>query len=573
MDLERVSRHDAPAAGGKEKNMEKQAGAMATAVNGKDEGTTLAVWWPCGLLCLWALLIRLLAVGKVFPAVGDVSHYVQYGKVYAATGQLEGLSALWALAPQFLSAWSMKLGFIPQYVMQGTTVVFGVLAVTGVYALAMELTNRRRVAIVAGVLVATNPAMTYLAATGFSDTPHFALGTWALALGFAGARKRKTWPFVIAIVLASLDLYWRPFDLFVWLLAAAPFIGWRLLGCGWRWFVKLAGGVLGVGMVCSLPYFMVTNAISGWNPGRSKLGNLALGESGTNAKDLYAQSGLDAEKTALSMRQQELEQNGVAKYLWLHRAEISRRYPSNIVSGMRALNSHMFAGMFRMGLFWFLLFMILCATGLGGVAGLYMVLSIGGVLCSVSLGFINPRWIIQCVPFGAILAGGGFDWLLSRFSSRHLSRVAWGVFLVIGVLNGRWAVLQLNDEWRQQNVFPVCERLHQWMGEDERVMCFTPELPALFYRKNALDYDILPYDSVERVFAQAEACGTGCIVLNASMFPHFPIHAIERNPELIPPPWREVDKLEFTKETRFGLEHDGWRFYRREADGIEETAQ
>lgn len=524
-------------------------------------------WLWCSWLCLLALIIRILAADKVFPAQGDVSHFVQYGKVFAATGKLESLSSLWSLAPQFLVAWSMKLGWMPQIVMQTTGIAFGVLAVTGVCALAMELTRSRRVALVAGLTIATNPVLTSLAVAGFSDTPHFALGTWTLTLAFAGARRQKAWLFALSAVLASLDLYFRTYDLFLYLVSAAPFILWRLRGGGLLRGLKLIGTALVVGIVCSLPFFFINSAISGWNPGHSKLGNLALGASGTNAKELYAQYGLGSDQTPLAMRVKELEDNGIIQYMWAHKADIARRYPVNVAGYVRVLNDHVFTGMFRMGLFWFLLFLVLCAKSLRGTVGGYMILSIGVVSGALSVGFVNPRWIIQCVPFCAILAGGGFNWLLSRFSSRRMCWLAWGVMLAFACLNARWAVVKLNDEWKQKNLFPVCERLHEIMTEDERLMCFRPELPALFYQTNALCWDNIPYGPVESVFALAEAHGTDCIVLNDSVFQHFPIHEIERNPDLIPAPWHEVDCLCFEEETRFELEHDVWRFYRKDEQG------
>lgn len=521
-------------------------------------------WLWCLILCLWALCIRMLAAGKVFPAQGDVSHFVQYGKVYASTGKLESLSSLWSLAPQFLAAWSVKLSWMPQFVMQTTAVAFGILAVTGVYGLALELTNSRRISIVAGLIMATNPVLTSLSVAGFSDTPHFALGTWALALVFAGARKRKIWMFALAAVLASLDLYYRTYDLFLYFVAAAPFILLRLRGCGWSRGIILIGTALSVGTVCSLPFFFVNHAISGWNPGHSKLSNLAIGASGTNAKELYAQSGLGSDQTPLALRVKELGEKGIIKYTWRHKADIARRYPANVAGYIRVLNGHVFDGMFRLGLFWFVVFILLCASGMRNAMGWYMVFSIAVVLGALSVGFVNPRWVIQCIPFCAILAGGGFDWLLSNVLNRRVHWIAWAVLIAIGCLNSRWTVVRLNDEWKQLNLFPVCERLHKVMGEDERLMCFRPELPALFYKTNALCWDNIPYDTVEGVFALAEAHGADCIVLNDSTFAHFPIHEIERHPEMVPAPWREVDRLEFEKETRFELEHDVWRFYRKD---------
>lgn len=185
--------------------MGKQPDTVATAGSGDCGWGKLSAWWPCGVLCLWALAIRVLAAGKVFPAQGDASHFIQYGKAYAVSGLLESLNGLWSLAPQFLTAWSMKLGWIPQYVLQATTVAFGVLVVAGGYALTLELTRSRMAAFAAGLLLATSPVLTAAAASGLSDTPHIALATWTVSLAFAGVRKRHAGVLVLAALVAVVD--------------------------------------------------------------------------------------------------------------------------------------------------------------------------------------------------------------------------------------------------------------------------------------------------------------------------------------------------------------------------------
>lgn len=546
--------------------MEKQAGVMTTAVSGKDAGTTLPTWWPCWVLCLWGLAIRLMAVGKVFPAQGDASHFVQHGKAYVAMG-MEAISGYWSLLPQFITAWSVKMGLMPQYVLQATTVGFGVLLVAGVYALALELGRSRTIACVAGLLVATNPVLTASSTSGLSETPHMALATWALVLAFTGVRKGTAWRLVLAGGVAAVDMYYRPYDLLFYLAGAAPFVLWRLREHGWKKGAVLLASALLVGGVCSVPFLAITAAKSAGGVGTSKLSNLAYGENGLDAKAMYAAKGLHGEDTDFMRRIEELRENGTLGYMWAHRGEIAKHYVLNVMRGARNANEHLFTGMFRMGLFWFAGVLLLCVWGMwvdgkGWMAG-YAVFSMGVILGALSLGFVHPRWIMQFLPFLVILVGGGFEWLYGRIPAGWGRKAAWGCLVVVGLLNGRWAVLRLDDEWKQRNLFPVSERLHELMGEDERLMCFHPELPALFYRENTLDWDNLPYDTVEGVFELAEAHRADCIALDDSVFPHFPIHEIERRPELIPVPWREVDRMEFEKKTRFDFERNVWRFYRK----------
>ncbi|MBP5786198.1 MAG: glycosyltransferase family 39 protein [Kiritimatiellae bacterium] len=522
-------------------------------------------WVLCFGLSLWALIIRLLAAGKVFPAQGDASHFVQHGKAYLATG-MDAISGYWSLLPQFLTAWSVKLGWMPQFVLQATTVAFGVLLVAGVYALAIELTRRQSIAVAAGLLIATNPVLTASSTSGLSETPHMALATWALVLAFAGARKRRAWLFALAGAVASVDMYYRPYDLFLYLVGAAPFILWRLKGNGWKNNLALIGAGVLVGAVCSMPFFVITGMKSAGSVGTSKLSNLAYGEDGLNAKAMYAAKGLHGEETPFAQRIRELQERGAWGYMWAHKNDVAGNYVRNVMRGIRNLNGHMFTGMFHMGLFWFGLLGVLFVMALGrehcGWVALYAICSMGVILAALSLGFVHPRWVMQFMPFYVLLVGGGFAWLMRRLPNKKLQMLMLVCLVLLGLFNGRWAVARLDDEWKQRNLFPVCERLHELMGEDERLMCFHPELPALFYKTNALNWVNIPFDSVEDVFALANAENVDCIVLHDGTFPHFPIHEIERHPEMIPAPWQEIDCMKFEQETRFELERDVYRVYR-----------
>lgn len=558
-----------PALACKEKEMEKQAGAMTTAGKSNGGAHTWSAWCPCCVLCVWALLIRLMAAGKVFPAQGDASHFVQHGKAFVAMG-MDGISGYWSLLPQFIAAWSVKMGLMPQYVLQAMTVGFGVLLVAGVYAFALELGRSRTIAFVAGLLIATNPVLTASSTSGLAETPHMALATWSLVLAFAGARKGSVWRFALAGAVAAVDMYYRPYDLFLYVAGAAPFVLWRMRMYGWWKGVRMATAGVVIGVVCSLPFFAITTMKSADSVGTSKLVNLAFRKHGLDAKAMFAAKGLHGDEVALSLEIRELQEKGAARYLWNHKGEIARDYMRNVAKGIRHLNGHAFEGMFRMGFFWFVLIgglSVVAAWSSGrGEMALYALVAMGVILGALSIGFVHPRWVMQFLPFYVLLAGMGFEWLAEHIPAGWMNRATWCILLAAGLLNSRWAVARLDDEWRQRNLFAARERLAKHMDEGEKLMSFRPELPALFYATNTLAWMAIPYGPVDEVFAWADMQGVDCIVLNSSTFPHFPIHEIERNPGLIPLPWKEIDRVEFAQDTRFGEERDEFRIYRRSGE-------
>ena len=58
----------------------------------EEKARSCSVWIPGLCLCIWGLLLRLMAAGRVFPAQGDASHFVQHGKAFVAM-EMNGISA------------------------------------------------------------------------------------------------------------------------------------------------------------------------------------------------------------------------------------------------------------------------------------------------------------------------------------------------------------------------------------------------------------------------------------------------------------------------------------------------
>jgi hypothetical protein len=513
-----------------------------------------------------AAIVRIYSASNVFPAQGDASHFIQYGIASYYNG-IEGLSGYWSMAPQFLAAGAHCLGISPAYVLQASTGLGGILLVGGVFGLALSLTKSRRIAVFASLLTASTPILVASSTAGLSETPHMALSFCGLALCFYALNKRRWYYFALGSLCLALDLYYRPYDLFIICLAAAPFIGWKLFSLPRATMIKfiLLGCIVFV--VTGIPFAKITAMKKTGSVSSSKLVNIAYARYGLDAKVMWGTKGIDADDNPLQQEIDTLRDVGSLKYIWQNRTRIVTNYVSNILKSIRHLNAHAFTGSFRMGAFWFVLIgalSVVAALRSGMIwQTVYLCSSIALFPLLLSIGFIHPRWIMQCVPFYFILVSMGVAAAIQKVSSKSTRTVFASIFVAAIVLNFRWAAASSNDQWRGLNIAPVAHKLRSYLSEDDRIMCFGPMLPISFYRTNSLAYMEIPYGEVDRIATWADQQSMDAIVIHNASFPHFPIHEITSDPSKVPTNWQEIDRIIFEKETRFGLENDQYVVYRR----------
>lgn len=524
--------------------------------------------WPIlGIILLLAAWIRILPAGRVFPAQGDASHFVQHGVAYHY-GDISDISGYWSIGPQFIAAWATQTGLNPARTLQATTIMAGIFLVLGLAVFAKTLTGRSTASWFAAALAASAPILVDSATTGLSETPHMALAIWGFALCHHALKSGKSGWMPLGMGCFGLDLYYRPYDLIILLGAFIPY-----MVISFRRFRSpatirgLATGVV-VLIAIGIPFSSITKAKQTNTAGSSKLVNLAFADYGLDAKAMWATKGIQAANSPLSKEIKRLQDMGAARYLWTNRERIARRYIANLLKAGRHMNDYAFAGAWRMGFGWFALLTALCAFGAvrGGMGrpALYSLASAGIVPLALSVGFIHPRWIMQCMPFYFLLMGMAMAHGTNLLVSRRTRATALGVFLLFVLLNARWAVLRLDDRWRDLNIPEVAENMRTYASDNDKLMCFGPDLPISFFRTNVMNYLEIPYGPVNEVAQWADLNKVDVIVLCSSRFPHFPIHEIAENPSLVPENWTEIDRLDFEKETRFGLESDQFLIYRRD---------
>jgi 4-amino-4-deoxy-L-arabinose transferase-like glycosyltransferase len=379
----------------------------------------LAAWAIAGCILLLAAVLRILPAERVFPAQGDASHFVQGGVAFHY-GSLDDISGYWSIGPQFLAALAVRTGLDPARVLQASTIVAGVWLVFGVMFLTRSLTGSWLPGWLAGLLVASTPILVDSSTAGLAETPHMALALSGFAF-WHHAFVRRQWSWAVAGgLLLALDLYYRPFDLYILLGVFVLFMAVRFRSVSWRfaWKPLLAGGVLF--FLVGAPFFAITKAKQADSAAGSKLINLAFAEHGLNAKVMYGTKGIDSADNPLTQEIRRLDSLGAPRYLWANRGRIARNYVSNLLKAGRHLNSHAFEGGMRMGFVWFVLVSLGFLYGAsrcdGGLPALYAAASIAAVPAALSIGFVHPRWILQCLPFyfllaAMALAGDGPGWL------------------------------------------------------------------------------------------------------------------------------------------------------------------
>ena len=80
------------------------------------------------LMGVFALGVRLGAAQRAYPCAGDAGHFVQHG-VALANGVPGAMSTYWSQGMIALAAGGVKLGLAPRRVLQGATLVSGLLQV------------------------------------------------------------------------------------------------------------------------------------------------------------------------------------------------------------------------------------------------------------------------------------------------------------------------------------------------------------------------------------------------------------------------------------------------------------
>jgi hypothetical protein len=190
--------------------------------------------WPAAVLAVLAGLVAVWAHHYLFPALSwnrDEPVYLwnvevlRHGQLTATDGGRPELFLPWLSATrdgtmftQYTPGWPLVL--LVARLVTGTSAsalpVGAALAVVGTYSLAFELSQRRRLAVIAGALLLASPIIAVQGGVYLSYLFTLGIGLAAGALLLSGVRRARPWRFVASGALLGWIFLTRPYDALLW---------------------------------------------------------------------------------------------------------------------------------------------------------------------------------------------------------------------------------------------------------------------------------------------------------------------------------------------------------------------
>jgi hypothetical protein len=243
--------------------------------------SALRTWAPVVALGVAAVLLSLWAKHTIFPAQSWNRDEPVY--LWQAHALRDGhFTTTDGGAPNFFQPWLTGIKdhrFFSQYtlgwplVVLAGDVLFGsaapaiafgaLLAVLGTYALALELTRDRGLALVAGLVMLASPILPIQGGVVLGYLFTLGLGLFFATALLAGLRRSRPWMLVVAGVLLGWILLTRPFDALLW---GAAVVGYVVVSRRREWRTLVRPAVwFAVGL---LPLVVVTLAYNAYITGK-----------------------------------------------------------------------------------------------------------------------------------------------------------------------------------------------------------------------------------------------------------------------------------------------------------------
>lgn len=515
------------------------------------------------LITLFGLGLRLYTASQVFPAQSDAGHFVQYGVAYAH-GLIPNISGFWAILPQWVVVWAVRAGLDPLKTLQMFTVFCGAIIVLCTGGLAWGLTKRPWVGLGSALLVAVNFPLIAISATGLSEPSYLACLLAGSAVWIWGInRERKLLVWLGASVIA-LALFFKPYETYIFFAICM--------------FVVLVKGVLDrqvrrsmvmfiVSLAAFTPvwtaYFAYSTSLGIEKSSQTKVYNIIYGVTGFDSK-VNRSSFSGSEDHPINREIRLLEENGPLWYLWHRKAEFARAYPVNLAEALRVMNDQVFYGAFRLGFAWFMLLAIACFVVLVKSKSIIEftipLLMAMAVPMAISLGMVNERWLVQCIPFMAILLIGALAGMSPL--NRNTKIMAVLLVMVYATVNARTSIVYTGDQWRQRHIQPVADYLRTIASEDDILMTFGPSFPVAFFRTNTMNFVEIPYGTIEQTAMYASDKKVKFIVFSRERYKDYPLLQADPGISGWPPEWELVTNKVFQVSTRYGLQTDTYTIIR-----------
>jgi hypothetical protein len=518
----------------------------------------------CIVLLLLAAGIRIRAASDAYPVPGDGGHFVQYG-LELAHGNPEGMSTYWSQAMIALACFAVKLGWEPAAFLRGVCVAAGSMVPLLALFLAHACFRRWQVGLVAGLLLAANPAAVHYSITGYSEMPFV-----ALALGGAlVVVQAAPWKALIGYALFGAAAYFKGTDASLVAAAAAA----------WQFLVGTPGGIarrigysaagLAVFMAVILPLCLFTLDRSGaFAPGNKGL-NLAFGDAWSDSKAVYA-----VEKP-WEERQRYLEEQGTLAFMIAYRGELAARGARNTAQAIRLVNDQFFAGPLRVGPIWFV------ALFLVGALLAWREHRLGTWLFPLLIAAVPTALIVLCLVHDRLLFWATVCLALvladtAVMLGQALCRDKWTALagvMVLALFTVKSAQLATHAwerewfHWRYAHMHEAGIRARSFGSEEDVLMAQGPHMALAFYRERPMRTVELPYGTIDDVAQAAANQSATIIVVSDQARPHWPITGLFRG-EPAPAEWRLLDELRFPGDEDRGRPEEKYRIYRRSTEAV-----
>jgi|BioPla2DNA2_1021312.scaffolds.fasta_scaffold12256_6 hypothetical protein len=497
------------------------------------------------LMGVFALGVRLGAAQRAYPCAGDAGHFVQHG-VALANGVPGAMSTYWSQGMIALAAGGVKLGLDPRRVLQGATLVSGLLQVVFFAWLLYLLTRSHGLSYAGGWFMAVSPAMVQHSITGYSEMPYMAFLTMGICVGVLGLSNRHRWLW-LAGGLIGLGGYFKGPDAAI---AACGFGLFALLWTkgGWQKKVLMAGIVPIAAFVVLIPLCTFTYLRTGtFAPSAKGQGNLMFVLKGGDWTDSKAGYSVDTGRYAQgrAVRKTGIDWNAIC--------HTPKRMVPNAVESVRVFNRQIFSRGFRMGTFWFFLFV----TGAAYVwwrkrdrRALLPLCLLVIQLAMLSLVFVHSRILLPSLPWLVLLLllSGAHLWNQGP-AQRWILGVVLAAYLTV---NARYALDAFESEffwWRYANIEVCAKELKKLGGTDaDVVMSYGPTLAVEFNQTNPLKTVEVPYGTIEQVSEIADQNHVRFIVVSDAFRTHWPIARLFDEGVPSPANWALREELVFPEE-------------------------
>jgi len=512
-----------------------------------------------------ALGLRVYLAGIAYPAQLDVPAIIAQGIMWAQ-GHPEGMGSIYPEIPVLVSAYAYRLGLNPAEILQSLNVIYGTMVVLLTMIFAQRLFGRHSIAWIAGGLTTTIDGLLSFSVNSMPETGFGMCLMGACAIMAGPIRGSLTSPVVMGIGYAFLGIgmYFRPVETLVSLTAVT---GWLFLCHLSHWkkaVLHISAGLLFAVVILAPYYLKAKSAEASEDRIAFNIKSIAFGDLAYDGKQIHDP---DRQVWKDEMTQEVLDL-GLHRWLWEHRAEVSKRYLKNLLRCARSYSEYIFTNAFRLGNAWFVMLLVL--MGCSAVIGenrrnnIFLALMLVSLPAGVSLGYVFNRYLLAYLPFLVIMISAFVVNSPVLWGSTS-KRVLWTIVLLSMMTQSSAVTIHghKDQQWSWDNLRDIAQTLKGMVPADKRIIAPQDTFMIEFDPDNPLRCKKFPYSEPDRFENYAANRNVSHIVLCSTQKSNYPMNAVfDGQPP--PPNWTMILERKYQREHPvWGPQEEIYRIYER----------